>query len=96
MQKYIILPLFAAAAAIVTPVLAVETTAAATTQINVPRGEWMSPAQVTEKLRAAGYKVLEVETDDGVYEVELVDQQGTRIDAHVHPKTGEILVGYDD
>lgn len=95
MQKYIILPLFAAAVAVATPVLAVEN-AAASTRVNVPRDQWMSPAQVTEKLRAAGYKVLEVETDDGVYEVELVDGQGTRIDAHVHPKTGEILVGYDD
>ncbi|KWT66820.1 PepSY domain-containing protein [Hyphomicrobium sulfonivorans] len=95
MQKYIMLPLFAAAVAIVTPAMAVDN-AAATTQISVPRAQWLSPDQVGEKLRAAGYKVLEIETDDGVYEVELVDQHGTRIDAHVHPKTGEILVGYDD
>ncbi|MDH4981533.1 PepSY domain-containing protein [Hyphomicrobium sp. D-2] len=95
MQKYIILPLFAAAVAIVTPALAVDN-AAATSQAGVPRAEWLSPDQVGEKLRAAGYKVQQIETDDGVYEVELVDQHGTRIEAHVHPKTGEILVGYDD
>ena len=31
------------------------------------------------------------------YEVELIDKRnGTRIEAHVHPATGELLLGYDD
>ena len=64
-------------------------------RLNVPRAEWMSPAQVTEKLAAAGYRVTEIETDDGAYEVDMVDKNGTRIEGHVHPATGELLVGYD-
>ena len=31
------------------------------------------------------------------YEVELIDKRnGPRIEAHVHPATGELLLGYDD
>jgi len=44
-----------------------------------------------------GYTVNEIEVDDGAYEVELIDKRnGTRIEAHVHPATGELLLGYDD
>jgi hypothetical protein len=64
-------------------------------RLNVPRAEWMSPAQITDKLVAAGYRVTEIEADDGAYEVELVDKNGTRVEGHVHPATGELLLGYD-
>jgi hypothetical protein len=76
-------------AAVIVPALA-------DTRIHVPRDQWMTHAQIIDKLTAAGYRVTEIETDDGVYEVDLVDKNGVRIDAHVHPATGEILVGYDD
>jgi len=65
-------------------------------RLNVPRDQWLSPSQISEKLSAQGYKVSEIETDDGTYEVDLVDKNGTRIEEHVHPATGELLVGYDD
>ena len=65
-------------------------------RINVPQDKWLSPTQITEKLDQKGYKVTEIETDDGAYEVDLVDKNGTRVEAHVHPATGEMLVGYDD
>jgi hypothetical protein len=65
-------------------------------RLNVPREQWLSPAQISEKLAAQGYKVTEIETDDGAYEVDLVDKNGTRIEGHVHPATGELLVGYED
>jgi hypothetical protein len=65
-------------------------------RLNVPRDQWLSPAQISEKLVGQGYKVTEIESDDGAYEVDLVDKNGTRIEAHVHPATGELLVGYDD
>lgn len=65
-------------------------------RLNVPRNEWLSPTQISEKLSAQGYKVTEIEVDDGAYEVDLIDKNGTRIEAHVHPATGDILVGYDD
>jgi hypothetical protein len=65
-------------------------------RLNVPREQWLNPAQISDKLTAQGYKVTEIETDDGAYEVDLVDKNGTRIEAHVHPATGELLVGYGD
>lgn len=68
----------------------------AANRLNVPRGEWLSVAQVTEKLQAQGYTVREIESDDGAYEVELTSKDGLRIETHVHPATGEIMNGYDD
>jgi len=87
---------------IIASVLAVAIAAAASApafagqRISVPRDQWLSHAQVIDKLSGAGYRVTEIEVDDGVYEVDLVDKNGVRIEAHVHPATGEILVGYDD
>ena len=57
---------------------------------------WLSPTQITEKLDRKGYKVTEIEVDDGSYEVEMTDKNGVRVDAHVHPETGELPLGYDD
>jgi hypothetical protein len=65
-------------------------------RLSVPKSEWLSASEVAEKLRAKGYNVTEIEVDDGAYEVEMTDKSGTRIDAHVHPATGEVLTGYDD
>jgi hypothetical protein len=65
-------------------------------RLNVPKDQWLSAGQIAEKLTAQGYKVHEIKVDDGAYEVELIDKNGTRIDTHVHPATAEILVGYDD
>src|SRR5690606_23536428 len=81
---------------LIAPVIALALAAAAVpaladTRIHVPRDQWLSPSQVIDKLTSAGYRVTEIETDDGVYEVDLVDKNGVRIEAHVHPATGEIL-----
>lgn len=64
-------------------------------RLNVPRDQWLSPTQMIEKLKAEGYTVHEIESDDGAYEVEM-SKGGTRIETHVHPATGEVLMGYDD
>jgi hypothetical protein len=65
-------------------------------RLSVPKSQWLSASEVADKLRAKGYSVTEIEVDDGAYEVEMTDKSGTRIDAHVHPLTGEVLTGYDD
>jgi hypothetical protein len=57
----------------------------------VPAADWMSIADVTQKLGEKGLKVTKVETDDGVYEIYATGENGARIKAKVHPKTGEIL-----
>jgi hypothetical protein len=64
--------------------------------LNVPREQWLSPSVLADKLSAQGYKVLEIEADDGAYEAELLDKNGLKIETHVHPATGELLPGYDD
>ncbi len=67
-----------------------------TGRLNVPQGEWQSPSAIADKLRGQGYQVIEIESDDGAYEVELIDGKGVKIEAHVHPSTGEFVYGYDD
>jgi|RhiMetdeSRZDD1v2_1073273.scaffolds.fasta_scaffold421803_3 hypothetical protein len=65
-------------------------------RLNVPQDRWLSPTQVTEKLDQKGYKVTEIEIDDGSYEVEMTDRNGVRVEGRVHPETGELLLGYND
>jgi hypothetical protein len=65
-------------------------------RLNVPRAEWKSPVEITDQLVSAGYTVREIETDDGAYEVDVVDKDGVKMELHVHPATGELLRGYDD
>jgi hypothetical protein len=64
-------------------------------RLNVPRDQWLPPAEIADRLSGQGYKVHEIEADDGAYEVEMT-KNGTRMEVYVHPATAEILVGYDD
>lgn len=61
-------------------------------RINVPREQWLSPAQIIDKLASEGYTVREIEADDGVYEVEATIRDGVRVEMDVHPVTGEIIM----
>jgi hypothetical protein len=66
-------------------------------RVNVPKEQWLSPSQISEILSENGYKVTDIEIDDGGYEVELIDKNGMRIEGHVYvyPATGGLL-GHDD
>lgn len=92
MRKFFIPTLLGLSMLVATPALADWDGAQ---RLNVPQDQWLAPAEIADKLSAQGYKVDEIEADDGAYEVELT-KNGTRMEAHVHPATGEILVGYDD
>jgi hypothetical protein len=59
--------------------------------LNVPRDQWMSTSQVVQKIESQGFKVLEIEVDDGAYEFEATNSSGARIEGHAHPATGEVL-----
>jgi hypothetical protein len=59
-------------------------------RLNVPKEQWLSFAQIAEKLTAQGYDIREIEIDDGVYEVSAT-KDGKRVKAYLHPATGEIL-----
>lgn len=65
-------------------------------RLSVPADQWLSPSEIAAKLGEKGYRVVEIESDDGAYEVEMMDKNGVKIEAHVHPATGELLYGYDD
>ncbi|WP_101068644.1 PepSY domain-containing protein [Roseovarius salinarum] len=54
-----------------------------------PRSEWMSVSDLAQKLESQGYTVHEIDTEYGVYEVEMTDEQGMRVEGHLHPVTGE-------
>lgn len=62
----------------------------------VPRDQWLSPSSVTQQLEAKGFKVRELEADDGQYEFEGTDASGTRVEGRVHPATGEVLNVHPD
>lgn len=59
--------------------------------LNVPRDQWLPIGDVIQKIEAKGYKVHEIEVDDGVYEFEATDANGLRVEGDAHPATGEIL-----
>lgn len=61
----------------------------------VPAEEWMSVSAVAQKLEGMGYTVREIDRERNVYEVEATDANGLRLEAHVDPRTGDI-VGQDD
>lgn len=54
-----------------------------------PQSEWMSVSELAQKLESQGYTVREIDTGHGVYEVEMTDANGMRVEAYLHPVTGE-------
>ena len=94
MRKYLIPTAIGVSLLAAAPALAVDDWVGGK-RLNVPQDQWLSRAEISDKLSAQGYEVYEIETDDGAYEVEMA-KNGTRIEAHVHPATAEILVGYGD
>lgn len=94
MRKYLIPTVIGVSLLAAAPALAIDDWGGGN-HLNVPRDQWLSPAEIADKLSAQGYEVYEIETDDGAYEVEMA-KNGTRMEVHVHPATAEILVGYDD
>ena len=94
MRAYLIVSLLVLGAA--APTAAQAEDSILSNRLHVPRDQWLPPAQIAEKLTQQGYKVTEIEADDGVYEVEMTDKNGLRVEGHVHPATAELLVGYDN
>ena len=58
---------------------------------DVPRSAWMSVSEVAQRLEAQGYRVREIDSERAAYEVDATDANGMRVEAYVHPVTGEIL-----
>jgi hypothetical protein len=64
--------------------------------VDAPRAEWMSVSELAQSLEAKGYVIREIDVERGAYEVEGTDANGLRVEAYVHPVTGEILPYGDD
>ena len=52
---------------------------------------WMSIAEANEKALAAGYTAVEIERDDGCYEIKGTKAGGGWVKLKMHPSTGDIV-----
>lgn len=65
-------------------------------QATAARADWLSIAEVASGLTARGYRVEEIELDDGRYEVEVRTPNGREMELKVDPRTGRIVDRDDD
>jgi hypothetical protein len=93
MRNVLILPVLAAALAAAAPAFADDDYKGG---LGVPRDQWLSVSDAIQKLAAQGYKVTEIEADDGTYEFEATNSSGARIEGHAHPATGEVISTHRD
>lgn len=56
---------------------------------DVPKTEWKTQMELQRKLTAEGWKIRQVKTDNGCYEVYGFDEKGQRIEIYFNPKTFE-------
>jgi len=54
------------------------------------RAAWLGETQVTERLTAAGWQVSHMKEDGGCWEVYGTDPQNRRVEAYLHPVSGEV------
>lgn len=74
--------------------LALSGIAHAAEKCNVPTGQWQPREALAGKLKAMGWDVRSIKTEDGCYEAYAVDAKGKKIEAYFNPKTLE-RVGSD-
>lgn len=56
---------------------------------DVPAAEWQPREALASKLKAMGWDVRSIKTEDGCYEAYAVDAKGEKIEAYFNPKTLE-------
>lgn len=55
------------------------------------KGQWMSKEQVSAKVTEMGYNVRRVKTEDGCYELYVLDKDGNKSELYMNPVTGDIV-----
>lgn len=62
------------------------------------RADWISIADLSARIEAKGYRIREIEIEHGVYDVDMIDANGMRVEGYFDPVTGEQVrrSGYDD
>lgn len=56
---------------------------------NVPVQNWMTEAQLRERIAPLGLQIEEIDVEKGCYEVEARNADGRKLDILFHPETGE-------
>lgn len=65
--------------------------AAASPRCRAPMADWQSREALVERVRARGWQVTRIRTDDGCYKVYAVTAEGRRVKAKFDPSTLEIM-----
>ena len=55
-------------------------------RLNVPADQWLPPFEIADKLSPQGYEVLEIDSDDGAYEGEMLDKNRVKVDTLYIPR----------
>lgn len=89
----IILPVLA-----LTILVGIAAPALASQRCLAPMAEWKPREALVDKLRAEGWTIRRIKTDDGCYKVRATDAEGRRVKAKFDPATLERVVrdGDDD
>jgi hypothetical protein len=56
-----------------------------------PRLKWIERKNVRAQVQSLGYKVVEIEVENGCYTVEVRDKNGKELDLYLDPVTGKIV-----
>jgi hypothetical protein len=56
---------------------------------SVPMADWKPREDLEAKLKAQGWDVRTIKTEDGCYEAYAIDDKGHRVEAYFNPKTFE-------
>lgn len=72
-------------------IVAMAAPALASPRCSTPMAEWKPREALVEKLRADGWTVRRIKTDDGCYKVRATDAEGRRVKAKFDPATLERL-----
>lgn len=56
---------------------------------SAPMADWQPREALAEKLRAEGWTIRRIKTDDGCYKVRAIDAEGQRVKAKFDPATLE-------
>ncbi len=62
----------------------------------VPQAEWKPQMELQDKLKAEGWRVRQVKTWNGCYEVYGTDASGARTEAFFNPKTFERVASEEE
>jgi hypothetical protein len=61
-----------------------------------PRSKWLERESVRVQVEALGYKVIEIEVENGCYAVEVRDKNGKELDLFIDPVSGKIVRQEED